>query len=139
MSRVCGTCQHLKRPEIDRCLAAGEPTAQVARDYQINPSSLHRHRTNCLNLGSANVIKKEVARGSAAVALLPSKETLSRAFTDLASQIDGIIGAGQSGWLIQACVVRIKFAAADTRIACPARRAHRRRYRASQCRDPKQR
>jgi len=36
------TCQHLKRPEIDRRLAAGEPLTQVARDYDLKPSSLHR-------------------------------------------------------------------------------------------------
>ena len=96
MARACTTCQHLKRPEIDRRLAAGEPAAQVARDYEINPSSLHRHRVNCLNLGSANVIKKEAARGSAAVALLPSKETLSAAFSDLAGQIDGIIAQAKA-------------------------------------------
>jgi hypothetical protein len=54
MARACSTCQHLKRPEIDRPLAAGEPEAHVARDYKINPSSLNRHRTNCLKLGSSN-------------------------------------------------------------------------------------
>jgi len=73
MSRACKTCQHLKRSEIDRRLAAGEPSAQVARDYELNASSLHRHRTNCLKLASSNAIKKDAARGSAAVALLPSK------------------------------------------------------------------
>jgi hypothetical protein len=96
MSRVCSTCQHLKRAEIDRRLATGEPTAQLARDYEINPSSLHRHRTNCLKLGSANEIKKEAARGSAAVALLPSKETLSGAFSDLHARIDAIIAQAQA-------------------------------------------
>ena len=69
MSRHCHTCQHLKRPEIDRRLAAGEPAAQIARDYELNPSSLHRHRVNCLKLGSSNAIMKEAARGTAAVAL----------------------------------------------------------------------
>jgi len=59
--RTCNTCQHLKRPEIDRRLAAGEPMAQVARDYDLNLSSLHRHRTNCLKLASSNQIKKEGA------------------------------------------------------------------------------
>ena len=49
MSRPCTTCQHLKRPEIDRRLAAGEPSTRVARDYELNASSLHRHRINCLN------------------------------------------------------------------------------------------
>jgi hypothetical protein len=94
--RTCKTCQHLKRPEIDRRLAAGEPTAQVARDHEINLSSLHRHRTNCLRLGSANEIKREAALGSAAVALLPSKETLSGALTDIASRIDEIIVQAQA-------------------------------------------
>jgi transposase-like protein len=97
MSRVCNTCQHLKRSEIDRRLAAGEPTARVARDHQLNPSSLHRHRVNCLRLGSASAIKKEAARGTAAVALLPSKETLSGAFSDLAGRIDEIIAQAQDG------------------------------------------
>ena len=96
MSRVCSTCQHLRRPEIDRRLAAGEPTAQVARDYQINLSSLHRHRANCLKLGSATAIKQEAARGTAALALLPSKETLSGAFSDLAHRIDDIIAQAQA-------------------------------------------
>ena len=49
--------------------------AQVARDYELNLSSLHRHKTNCLKLASSNQIMKDAARGSAAVALLPSKET----------------------------------------------------------------
>jgi hypothetical protein len=96
MARSCATCHHLKRSEIDRRLAAGEPTAQVARDYDINLSSLHRHRTNCLHLGSANAIKKEVARGTAAVALLPSKEILSGAYFDLRERIDQIVAQAQA-------------------------------------------
>ena len=83
MSRSCRTCQHLKRSEIDRRLAAGEPSAQVARDYELNASSLHRHRANCLKLGSSNAIMKDAARGSAAIALLPSKEALSDAYFEL--------------------------------------------------------
>src|SRR5664280_3929483 len=100
MSRSCRTCQHLKRPEIDRRLAAGEPSTQVARDYELNASSLHRHRLNCLKLGSSNVIMKDAARGSAAVALLPSKETLSGAYFELRTRIDQIVAqAEQQGSL----------------------------------------
>jgi hypothetical protein len=95
MSRSCCTCQHLKRPEIDRRLAAGEPVAQIARDYEINLSSLHRHKTNCLKLGSSNQIMKNVAQGSAAVALLPSRETLSTAYSELRSRIDEIVARAQ--------------------------------------------
>jgi len=95
MSRTCTTCQHLKRSEIDRRLAAGEPAAHVARDHGLVASSLHRHRTNCLRLGSSNDIKKEVARGSAAVALLPSKETLSAAYDGLRARIDEIVEQAQ--------------------------------------------
>lgn len=96
MSRKCTTCQHLKRPEIDRRLAAGEPASQVARDYDLNPSSLHRHRVNCLKLSSANEIMKDVARGTAAVALLPSKETLSGAYFELRQRIDEIVAQAQA-------------------------------------------
>jgi len=95
MSRSCTTCQHLKRSEIDRRLAAGEPTAHVARDYELNVSSLHRHRTHCLKLGSSNAIMKDAARGTAAVALLPSKETLSGAYFELRERIDQIVAQAQ--------------------------------------------
>ena len=52
---------------------------------------MHRHRANCLKLGSSNDIKKEAARDSAAGALLPSKETLSSAYADLQAHIDQIV------------------------------------------------
>lgn len=95
MSRPCVTCQHLKRADIDRRLAAGEPSSQIARDYEVNPSSLYRHRVNCLKLGTSNAIKKEAARGSAAVALLPSRETLSEAYDGLRARIDEIVEQAQ--------------------------------------------
>src|SRR3984957_14283694 len=94
--RHCRTCQHLKRPEIDRRLAAGEPAAQIARDYELNPSSLHRHRVNCLKLGSSNAIMKDAARDTAAVALLPSKATLSGAYFELRTRIDQIVAQAQA-------------------------------------------
>jgi hypothetical protein len=91
MARKCSTCQHIKRAEIDRRLAAGEPGGQVARDYDLNPSSLHRHRTNCLKLSSSNAIMKEVSRGTAAVACLPTKDDLSTGYFELRSRIDQIV------------------------------------------------
>ena|SRR6516164_9120020 len=90
MSRTCSTCQHLKRAEIDHRLAAGEPGKQIAQAYGINPSSLHRHRTNCLGLASANAIKKQAARGSAALACLPSRHQLGSAYAELKDRIDRI-------------------------------------------------
>jgi hypothetical protein len=67
MARPCSTCQHVKRPEIDRRLAAGEPSKQIARDYGLNPSSLHRHRINCIGLASSKDVMKEAARITAAL------------------------------------------------------------------------
>ena len=58
-------------------------------------SSLHRHKTNCLKLASSNQIKKDAARGSAALALLPSKETLSGAYFELQHRIDQIVAQAQ--------------------------------------------
>ena len=83
MARKCSTCQHVKRAEIDRRLAAGEPGNQIAHDYDVNRSSLHRHRANCLGLSSSNAIMKEVSRGTAAVACLPTKDELGQAYSDL--------------------------------------------------------
>jgi hypothetical protein len=91
MSRKCSTCQHVKRAEIDRRLSAGEPGNQIARDYELSPSSLHRHRLNCLKLASSNTIMKETARGTAALALLPSKDDLSGAYIELRARIDQIV------------------------------------------------
>ena len=95
MARTCKSCQHLKRPEIDHRLANGEPAAQVAHDYRLNPSSLHRHRTNCLKLASSNAIKKEAAQGTAAAAMLPSKESLGGAYLELRNRIDQIVAQAQ--------------------------------------------
>src|SRR5262249_15656929 len=91
MSRACTTCQHLKRTQINQRLAAGESVHQIARDYDINVSSLHRHKTNCLKLASSNEIKKEAAQGSAALALLPSKNVPSSMYLDVIARIDEII------------------------------------------------
>jgi hypothetical protein len=93
--RSCSTCQHVKRPEVDRRLAGGEPVAQVARDYDLSLSSLHRHKTNCLKLASSNKIMRDAAQGSAAIALLPSKETLSAAYDGLRTRIDEIVEQAQ--------------------------------------------
>jgi transposase-like protein len=95
VTRACGTCQHIKRVEIDRRLAAGEPGNQIARDYDLNPSSLHRHRVNCLGLSSSNATMKEVARGTAAVACLPSKDELNNAYLELRTRIDQIVSQAE--------------------------------------------
>lgn len=95
MTRKCSTCRHVKREEIDRRLAAGEPASQVARDYDLNPSSLHRHKSNCLGLPSSNQIMKQVARGTAAVTCLPSREDLNGRYFDLQARIDEIVSEAQ--------------------------------------------
>ena len=93
--RLCKTCEHLKRPEIDRRLAAGEPSTRIAHDYALSASSVHRHKTNCLKLASSNAIKKEAAQGSAALALIPSKEDLGEVYAGLLRRIDEIVTQAQ--------------------------------------------
>jgi len=101
MSRKCSTCQHVKRAEIDRRLAAGEPNNQIAQDYGISPSSLYRHRSNCVGLASSNAIMKETARGTAAVACLPSKDDLNRSYFGLLDQIDEIVAQAKANGSLQ--------------------------------------
>src|SRR5437899_10472892 len=95
MTRKCSTCQHIKRAEVDRRLAAGEPGNQIARDYDLNPSSLHRHRVNCLGLSSSNAIMKELARGTAAITCLPSKDELNDAYYESRARIDQSVSQAQ--------------------------------------------
>jgi hypothetical protein len=57
----------------------------------LSASSLHRHRTNCVKLASSGALKKEAARGTAAVALLPSAEVLSAAYFELRDRISAIV------------------------------------------------
>jgi hypothetical protein len=96
MTRKCSTFLHVKRAEIDRRLAAGEPGNQIASDYGLNPSSLHRQRRNCLGLASSNAIMKEVARGTAAAVCLPTKEDLNSAYFDLRAQIDEVVAQAKA-------------------------------------------
>jgi len=90
--------------EIDRRLAAGEPGNQIARDYELAPSSLHRHRSNCLKLPSSNEVMQEVSRGTAAVACLPSKDDLNSAYFDLRSRIDQIVTQAEQQGSLQVAI-----------------------------------
>jgi hypothetical protein len=101
MARKCSTRQHVKRAEIDRRLATGQPGNQIGQDYKLNPSSLHRHRSNCVGLSSSNSIMKEVSRGTAAVACLPSKDELGTAYFQLRGQIDQIVSQAQAQGSLQ--------------------------------------
>ena len=137
--RPCNTCQHVKRPEIDRRLAGGEPVAQVARDYDLNLSSLHRHKTNCLKLASSNQIMKDAARGSAAVALLPSKENLSGAYFELRTRIDQIVEQAQQAGIAQSCDFWAELNPTNARQSCPTGGAPPTRQYAGECRRTDQR
>jgi hypothetical protein len=101
MARKCSTCQHVKRAEIDRRLAAGEPGNQIASDYDLNRSSLHRHRSNCLGLGSSNAIMKEASRGTAAIACLPAKEEINHGYSALLRRIDQIVDQARAEGSLQ--------------------------------------
>ena len=80
---------------------AGAGNNQIAQDYGISPSSLYRHRANCLGLASSNAIMKETARGTAAVACLPSKDDLNRSYFDLLDQIDEIVAQAKAKGSLQ--------------------------------------
>ncbi|MEJ2378752.1 MAG: hypothetical protein P8Y71_26350 [Pseudolabrys sp.] len=77
----------MKRPEIDRRLAAGEPVAQLARAYELNLSSQQRHRKNCLKLASSNAIKKDACpyrKSNPHVLMVESTEDRSQLDTPVA-------------------------------------------------------
>ena len=84
----------------------------MAPDYGL---TTYRHRTNCLKLASSNAIAKEAARGTAALTLLPSKETLSGAYLELRDRIDQIVTQAQQQGSLAVAVSRAQFAATDPR------------------------
>jgi hypothetical protein len=73
-----------------------EPTARLARDYEVSASSLYRHRRYCLKLDSSRDIKHEAARGSAALELLPGREAVSGQYLQLCERIDQIVQQAHS-------------------------------------------
>ena len=93
--RACHTCQHLKRPEIDRRLAAGEPLARVAPDYGLTRSSSLSPPHQLPQAWLLQCDREEAARGTAAITLLPSKEMLGGAYLDLRDRIDEIVAQAQ--------------------------------------------
>ena len=96
MPRPCRTCQHIKRPDIDRRIASGVPSAQIAKEFGINPSSLHRHRVNCVGLKSAPALTKEMSKGTVALASLPTRTELGQAYGSLCGRIDDIVEQARS-------------------------------------------
>src|SRR5256885_1210305 len=92
---ACQACGDRPPGDLVARLSCGQP-----HDYDLNPSSLHRHRSSCLGLSSSNAIMKGVSRGTAAAACLPSKDDLSTAYFQLRGQIDQIVAqAKQQGSL----------------------------------------
>jgi hypothetical protein len=44
MPQVCSVCTHPERDEIDRLILAGEPLRDIAGQFGISRSTLHRHK-----------------------------------------------------------------------------------------------
>jgi hypothetical protein len=96
MPRICQTCTHPSRSEIDQRLAAGEADTDVARLYGLTKVAIYRHRTQ--HLGSkkhapsrpeppprdpAAQILASVQRAQNAVRRLPTPEKLAAAHLSL--------------------------------------------------------
>ena len=108
MARPCATCQHIKRPEIDRRLAGGEPAKKLAREYGINPSSLQRHRVNCAGLPPADAVLKEAVRGSVALATMPTKEEFGGAYAALRSRLEAIADQAESSGSLAVAITGLR-------------------------------
>ena len=108
MARPCATCQHIKRPEIDRRLAGGEPAKKLAREYGINPSSLQRHRVNCAGLPAADAVLKEAAKGSVALATMPTAEEFRGAYAALRARIEAIVDQAEGSGSLAVAITGLR-------------------------------
>ena len=50
MPRPCNCCSHVRTSEITKAIMAGGSKHDVAVQFGVTPSSVHRHRSNCLHL-----------------------------------------------------------------------------------------
>lgn len=58
MARVCSICTHDQRSEIDTALLAGEPLRDIAGQFRLSRSALHRHKTDHLAEQMAEVAER---------------------------------------------------------------------------------
>jgi len=104
MSRQCSICLHPNRASIDRRLAANETVRGLAKELGVPKSTLQRHKSLCAGLKAPTIEEgREPTRGTVALALLPSKETMAERYDALGARIDEIIEAAKgSGSLMVA-------------------------------------
>jgi hypothetical protein len=108
MPRPCATCHHIKRSEIDKRLAAGEPVKAVAREFGLNFSSLNRHRVQCVMLPTSNKINREASQGTVALANLPSRDELGFAYEHLRIRCDAIATKAEAAGSLSVALAGLK-------------------------------
>ncbi len=63
MPRVCTICQHSSRADIDQALAAGTSYRNIAKQYNVSPQAMFRHKDEHVPVTLAKAeAAKEVAR-----------------------------------------------------------------------------
>lgn len=46
MAQLCSICTHPQRAEIDQAILAGTPLRNIAKQYSVSATALHRHKKN---------------------------------------------------------------------------------------------
>ena len=96
MARTCTICSHPRRAEIDRRLTKGETPLQLAADFSVPKTTLYRHKKECAGLtNDAREKQIEAARGTVALASLPSRDELGGMYRNLGDRIDGIVAQAE--------------------------------------------
>src|SRR5208283_3610018 len=97
MSRQCSICLHPNRASIDRRLAANETVRGLAKELGVPKSTLQRHKGLCAGLKAPTIEEsREPTRGTVALALLPSRETMAERYEALGTQVNQIITQAQA-------------------------------------------
>jgi hypothetical protein len=100
MARLCTVCMHPQRAEIDRALVKGATERVIMKDFGLSKGSVHRHKLTCAGLAPVATkekreAQKEVSRGTAALALLPTRDDLSSRYQTLGDRIDEIVAKAE--------------------------------------------
>lgn len=96
MGRRCQICSNTSINIINRALLGGATLSEIARRHGLALGSLHRHRSNCLELPTSRAAVAAPSRLAGIEAVLPTREEVAGGFASIRSQLDAKVDAARA-------------------------------------------
>ncbi len=99
MARGCTVCLHPEREAIDACLVSGRPLREIAGQWGLSSSALHRHSQRHVSAALAAVQAEREAKGAAS--LLDRVE-------GLITRTEGLLTAAEQDGKVSAALAAVR-------------------------------